>query len=101
MHNFTSDLELVSLKNALQCANTQELQLICNCCGQPYYPNKTWQDQLNAVMVGSEKYAICPICTQAVPEQTFNDYSYRLRCQKEVRRLQRLYNAEKTKRSRK
>ncbi len=46
-------------------AMSQDLQLICKCCGQPYQPAKCWHDQLDAVIQGQEKFAICPICTQA------------------------------------
>ena len=73
--------------------NTQELQLLCHCCGQPYYPNKAWEDQLRAIVFGAEKYAICPLCTQEVAEDVFHDRAYRERCRSEVKRLQRLYEA--------
>jgi hypothetical protein len=74
--------------------NTQEMQLICNCCGQPYYPNKTWEDRIRAIMFGAEKYALCPLCTQAVPDPIFRDEAYRRRCQYEVARLQHLFELE-------
>lgn len=32
-------------------ADTQEMQLICNCCGQPYYPNKSWEDRITAIII--------------------------------------------------
>ena len=35
-------------------AETQEVQLICNCCGQPYHPDKSWEDRLRAVILGAE-----------------------------------------------
>ncbi|SRR6266851_7611541 len=46
--------------------DTQEVQPICNCCGQPYYPNKSWEDRIKAIILGAEKYAICPLCAQAI-----------------------------------
>jgi len=76
-------------------ADTQEMQLICNCCGQPYYPNKSWQDRIRAIIFGAEKYAICPLCTQAVGDEVFRDDAYRLRCRHEVARLQRLFEADR------
>jgi len=75
-------------------ADTQEVQLICNCCRQPYYPNKAREDQIMAIIVGAEKYAICPLCTQAVPDDVFCDEGYRARCRYEVARLQRLFESE-------
>jgi hypothetical protein len=75
-------------------ANTQEVQLICNCCGQPYYPNKVWEDHQEAIIFGAEKYAVCPLCTQAVPDEVFRDENYRQRCHYEVARLQRLLESE-------
>ncbi len=71
--------------------NTQAMQLLCNCCLQPYYPNKSWQDKLQAVFLGTERYAICPVCTQAPPEHIFTDAAYRRHCRYEVERLQVLY----------
>ena len=73
---------------------TQEVQLLCHCCGQPYHPDKSWEDCLQAVVFGAEKYAICPLCTQAVPDEVFGDHSYRRRCHYEVARLQRLFESE-------
>jgi hypothetical protein len=75
-------------------ADTQEMQLICNCCGQPYYPNKSWEDRIRAIILGAEKYAICPLCTQAVPDDVFRNEGYRQRCHYEVARLQRLFESE-------
>jgi rRNA maturation protein Nop10 len=75
---------------------TMEQQLICECCEQPYYPHEEWQDQLmrfGKATSRTKKYAICPICTQEVPEQTSNNFSYRSRWQKYARRLQRQYDA--------
>jgi hypothetical protein len=74
---------------------TQEVQLICHCCGQPYHPDKSWEDCLQAVVFGAEKYAICPLCTQAVPDDVFRDDGYRRRCHYEVARLQSLYELER------
>jgi len=79
------------LELGMRVADTQEMQLICNCCGQPYQPDKAWQDKLQAVLLGAERFAICPVCTQAPPVSVFNDPAYRRRCQREVRRLQGLY----------
>lgn len=70
---------------------TQEVQLICNCCGQPYYPNKSWEDRMRAIIFGAEKYAVCPLCTQEVPDDVFQDEGYRKRCRREVARLQQMY----------
>jgi hypothetical protein len=83
------------LRLEMRPANTQELQLICNCCGQPYYPDKVWEDQQRAIIFGAEKYANCPLCTQAVPDDVFPDEGYRKRCRNEVARLQRLSEAER------
>jgi len=69
-----------------------EMQLLCNCCGQPYYPNKSWHDKLEALYFGSERYAVCPVCTQAPPEHIFIDPAYRRRCVYQVKRLQALFN---------
>jgi hypothetical protein len=79
-------------------ADTQEVQLICTCCGQPYHPDKSWEDRLRAVIFGTERYAICPICTQTPPMDVFDSQGYRDRCFREVRRLQRIH--EKTRRER-
>jgi hypothetical protein len=73
---------------------TQELQLLCNCCGQPYYPDKAWTDKLHAVYFGAERFAVCPVCTQAPLEHVFFDPAYRRRCVREVRRLERMYVKE-------
>jgi hypothetical protein len=84
------------VKLQVNLANTLQMQLICNCCGQPYYPNKSWQDKLEAVIVGAERYAICPVCTQAPPMSVFANPVYRRRCRYEVRRLQALYELAKS-----
>lgn len=76
---------------------SQEVQLICNCCGQPYYPDKAREDQGRAILFGAEEYAICPLCTQQVPEHVFDDSAYRLRCHYEVARLKRLSEESKAK----
>jgi len=75
-------------------ADTQEVQLICNCCGQPYYPNKSWEDRIRAIILGAEKYAICPLCTQAVPNDVLDNEGYRQRCHYEVARLQSLFESQ-------
>jgi hypothetical protein len=77
-----------------QPACTQELQLLCKCCGQPYYPDKAWTDKLHAVYFGAERFAVCPVCTQAALEHVFPDPAYRRRCVRQVRRLQRMYVEE-------
>jgi hypothetical protein len=74
--------------------HTQDMQLICNYCAQPYYPNKSWEDRIRAVLFGAEKYAMCPLCTQAVPDEVFRNERYRQRCHSEVARLQRLFESE-------
>ncbi|MGA3317562.1 MAG: hypothetical protein ABSC64_14115 [Candidatus Korobacteraceae bacterium] len=75
-------------------ADTQEMQLICNCCGQPYYPNKAWEDRIRAIIFGAEDYAVCPLCTQAVPDDILHDEGYRQRCRYKVERLRELFEAE-------
>jgi hypothetical protein len=79
------------LNLGLNQADIQATQLICECCGQPYYPDKSWQDQLDTLILGEERFAICPICTQSVPEATFNDFDYRKRCLKAVKQMLMLY----------
>jgi hypothetical protein len=81
----------VKQKSEIRLENTQEVQLLCNCCLQPYYPNKSWQDKLEAVFLGAERYAVCPVCTQAPPEHIFIDPAYRRRCHYHVGRLEALY----------
>jgi hypothetical protein len=68
-----------------------EVQLICKCCGQPYHPDKSWEDRYRAVLLGAVRFAICPICTQAPSQEVFDRVEYRRRCLREVRRLQVLY----------
>ncbi len=75
-------------------ANTQEMQLICNFCGQPYYPNKAWEDRINAIMFGAEKYALCPLCTQAVPDNVLHDEGYQQRWRYTVARLRELFESK-------
>lgn len=70
---------------------TQEVRLICNCCGRPYYPNKSWEDRMKTIIFGTEKYAVCPLCTQEVPTDVFENEGYRKRCRREVTRLQQMY----------
>jgi hypothetical protein len=70
---------------------TQEVQLICNCCGQPYYPNKSWEDRMRAIIFGAEKYSVCPLCTQEVQSDVFQDEGYRKRCRREVARLHQIF----------
>jgi hypothetical protein len=70
---------------------TQEVQLICNCCGQPYYPNKSWEDRMRAIIFGAEKYSVCPLCAQEVPSDVFQDEGYRKRCRRKVARLQQMF----------
>ena len=82
------------LRLKMRPANTQEMQLICNCCGHPYYPNKVREDQQKAIIFGAEKYTICPLCTQSVPDEIFRDGAYRQRCHYEVARLQLLFKSE-------
>ncbi len=75
-------------------ADTLQVQLICNCCGQPYYPNKSWEDRIRAIILGAEKYAICPLCTQAVPDDVLDNEGYKRRCHHEVARLQCPFESE-------
>jgi hypothetical protein len=85
------------LRLEMRPADTQEVQLVCNCCGQPYYPDKVLEDLVRAIAFGTEKYAMCPLCTQAVPGDVFRDGAYRQRCHYESARLQRLFeSASKT-----
>jgi hypothetical protein len=84
----------LKLSLELQRKLTQEVQLICNCCGQPYYPGKAWEDRWEAVMSGQEKFAICPVCAQAPSKQVFESSEYRQRCTKEVYRLQVLHEKD-------
>jgi hypothetical protein len=74
-------------------ADMQEMQLICNCCGQPYYPNKSWEDRITAIIFGAEKYVLCPLCTQAVPDTVLHDKGYRHRWRYKVARLQELFQS--------
>jgi len=78
----------------LEMRPTQEVQLLCNCCGQPYYPNKAWEDQIAAIIFGAEKYALCPLCTQAVPDTVLQDEGYRQRWRHKVARLQELFTVQ-------
>jgi hypothetical protein len=43
------------------------------------------------VIFGTERFAICPLCTQSPPRDVFQDEAHRRRCLAEVRRLQRLF----------
>ena len=81
----------VKLGLEMRTSLTQEVQLICNCCGQPYYPNKSWEDQMRAIIFGAEKYSVCPLCTKEVPDDVFQNEGYRKRCRREVARLQQMY----------
>jgi hypothetical protein len=74
-------------------ANTQEMQLICDCCTQPYYSKKAREDRMQTILFGAEKYAICPLCDQAVPGDVFPDERYRRRWRNEVARLQLLFES--------
>jgi hypothetical protein len=67
-------------------ADTQELQLICKCCRQPYYPNHAWESSWDAVVLGAEKFAICPICGQKVSQEQFESYRYRERWLRAVKK---------------
>ena len=81
-------------KLGLSPVNSMELQLICNCCGQPHNANKGWEDRLQAVFLGQNQFAICPLCTQAPSEEVFNSRVYRRRCIREVLRLQKLWEED-------
>jgi hypothetical protein len=72
-----------------------EMQLLCNCCDQPYYPDKAWEDRLRATVFGAEQYAICPLCTQQVPTPVLADEGYRTRCRDTVEKWRALFLAEK------
>ena len=75
----------------LRQSDTQELQLICNLCGQPYYPNKAWEDQIESIIFGAEEYALCLLCTQAVPDTVMHDKIYRQRWRYKLDRLRELF----------
>lgn len=83
-----------TLRLEMRPAETQELQLVCNCCGQPYHPDKAWEDRLRAIVFGAEKYANCPSCTQEVPEQTLRDEGYRQRCRDTVTKWRKQFETE-------
>jgi hypothetical protein len=57
-----------------------EMQLICKRCRLPYHPDKSWEDRYRAVAFGSAQFAICPICTQAPPQEVLDRADYRRRC---------------------
>ena len=76
-------------------AMTMEVHLICNCCRQPYHSEKCWQDQLNALIEGQEKFAICPVCTQAPPPHVYETTGYKRRCLHEVKRIYKLWENDK------
>jgi intein/homing endonuclease len=78
----------------IRSAETLEVQLICTCCGQPYYPDKSWEDRIRAIIFGAEEYAMCPLCTQAVPDETLRDERYRARCRYKVERLRELFGSD-------
>lgn len=83
-----------TLRLEMRPAETQELQLVCNCCGQPYHPDKACEDRLRAIVFGAEKYANCPSCTQEVPEQTLRDEGYRQRCRDTVTKWRKQFETE-------
>jgi hypothetical protein len=70
------------------------MQLICNCCLQSYYSKKSRQERIEAILFGAEKYVICPLCSQPVPDDVLHDEGYRQRCDYEVVRLQQLFESE-------
>ena len=65
---------------------TLEVQLICRCCRQPYYPDKAWESQWDQVVLGAEKFAVCPICGQTAPQDKFESMNYRMRWLRAVKR---------------
>lgn len=81
-------------------AETLEVQLICNCCGQPYHPDKAWEDRLRAIIFGAEQYANCPSCTQQLPETVFRDEGYRQRCRDTVAKWRKQFEVENKAKSR-
>ena len=85
-----------NLRFEMRPVETQELQLICNCCGQPYYPDKAWEDRLRAIVFGAEKYANCPSCTQQVSEDVLSDSGYRQRCDVNFEKWRRMFEAQRT-----
>jgi len=76
-------------------AMSLRLDQVCPCCGQPYFPSKTWKDQYDAVMLGAEQFAICPVCTQAPTQRVFDSADYRERCLYQIRRLKKLYEQDR------
>jgi hypothetical protein len=77
-------------RKPLRQAMTQEMQLVCECCEQPYSPNKSFEDRSDATVFGTEKYALCPRCTQAVPADVLTDRGYRLRCERHAAAMEHL-----------
>ena len=69
-------------------------ELLCKCCGQPYYPDQVWTDKLHVAYFGAERFDVCPICTQAALDDVLADPPYRRRCVREGRKLQRMYVKE-------
>ena len=47
---------------------------------------------MRAIIFGAEKYSVCPLCTQEVPSDVFQDEDYRKRCRREVARLQQMFD---------
>lgn len=47
---------------------------------------------MRAIMFGAEKYSVCPLCTQEVPTDVFQNEAYRKRCRREVARLQHMFD---------
>lgn len=93
LHFEEIDVMKAKLGLHLQQSDTQELQLICNLCGQPYYPNEAWEDQIEATIFGAEKYALCLLCTQTVPDAVVHDEAYRQRWRYKLARLRELFKA--------
>jgi len=68
---------------------TQEVQLICKCCRQPYYPDSAYGASWDAMILGVEKFAICALCGQGVPPKMFESYNYRSRWLRAVGKTKR------------
>jgi len=55
-------------------ADTQEVQVLCNCCGQPYHPDKSWEDRRRAVILGAEdELGMSPLAV-TVPTRKFPEF---------------------------
>lgn len=47
----------------------QQVALQCACCTQTYSPDRSFENQVDAIIFGAEPYAMCPICEQQVSDE--------------------------------